>query len=124
MKLKNERDFRAEELYDLIELKYAEQFSKWSTELGKCTLDSDEVLEKSAYTAKKIVYSKCLLDAVHQLDMDINEIEQAIKLISSENSIESIAELLIGFGVESTPQSLSKHFKMLIHTTLWYEHNR
>lgn len=120
--MKTERDFKAEELYELIELKYAEQFTRWVNELSECTLDSDDGFENSADIATKMIYSKCLLDVIHGIDMSLEEINQVLQLINSGHSFSSFVELFISFGAEPTTQSISKCFCLVIHTVMWYRH--
>lgn len=122
MKMKTERDFKAEELYELTEIKYAEQFTKWTNDLSKCTLDNEDDFENSACIATKMVYGKCLLDVIHGLDMNIEEINQVLQLMNNENSFSKFVELFISLGAEPSTQSISKYFWLVIHTIMWYEH--
>lgn len=121
MKMKTERDFRAEELYDIIELKYAEQFTQWAKALSEYTLDNDDGLEQSASIATKIAYAKCLLDAIHEMDMSLEEINQIFQLLDNGHSFSSFVDLFISFGIELNTKSIGKCFLLVLHTIMWYK---
>lgn len=120
MKFKTERDFKAEELYELVEIKYAEQLKAMVTEMNECAQSSESILDGTASVANKIVYGKCILDAIHRMELSIDEIEQMLQLMSSENAILNIIELLISFNAEPTTDSIEKHLRYVTHTLLWY----
>lgn len=120
MRFKTERDFKAEELYELIETKYAEQLKAMVAEMNECAQSSESILDGTASIANRIVYGKCLLDAVHRMELSIEEVEQMLQLMSSENAISNIIELLISFNAEPTTNSVERHLRYVTHTLLWY----
>lgn len=120
MKFKTERDFKAEELYELVETKYAEQLKAMVTEMNECAQSSESILDGTVSVANKIIYGKCLLDAIHRMELSIDEVEQMLQLISSENAISNIIGLLMSLNAEPTAGSVEKHLKYITHTLLWY----
>lgn len=121
MKFKTEREFKAEEMYDLFEYKYSEQLKAWISEINSCQTDQLNFIDKSAELARKMVYGKYLLDVVHTVDLELEEINQAIKIMSGERKYSSVVDAFIKFGVEPTLQSVNKYFKLVLKVTLWYE---
>lgn len=123
MKFKTEQDFKAEELYNIAEGKSHAYLSELINKLACCNIDSDDALEDSISVATKMIYTKCLLDAIHSLDFSLDEINQAIKIVSNY-SFDAIIKLLSDFGVSSNVKDVGTWFKLVLHTTIWYDDNK
>jgi len=121
MKIRSERDFKAEEMYNLFEVKCTEQIKEWMCAQSNSALESIEDIEDSVDIAKRIVYGRYLLDAVHTVDLNLDEINQAIKIMSDGRTYSDVVDAFIKFGAEPTLQSMTKYFKLVLQITMWYE---
>lgn len=121
MKFKTDRDFKAEEMYELFETGYVEHYKKWTAELAECRFEDTDEIDSCSKLAEKLVYAKCLLDSVHTLDLNIGEMDQAIKVMSNKDSYSSLIDLFMDFGALPTVQSVSEYFRLVVRVLLWHE---